>query len=646
MKLEQAPQDVSLSSDFEQRDVAIGDVAFILDLFADKIYTHKERAVIRELACNAHDSHIVAGTEDVPFKVHLPTALEPWFSIRDYGTGLEDEDIANVYGAIGVSTKRESNELIGAFGVGSLSPYAMCDSFTVKSYLNGIVRTYQCMRDEKRQPKVIPLGSAPTNEANGLEIKLTVDGRIIEFENEAENVFSFWEGTLPEINNQDVVKKCEFERSKYIFQGDDFALTQFYGDMYALMGNIAYKIPYELDEFNCQGYLKFEIGELDFDTARENLSMTDKVKEKIRDKFAKVKQSISDIAIKRIEEKETAFERATLAEKLSSGQLGRYIGRDKLQEYFLPKTAQPLRYWQKRYGGTEKFMSRTVSAEGNNRYFIHKDRMETRIRSLMKDVSSRDFTLYVFQDMQQALDVGIPAELIEDLEDLPRPIRSYNKSATSKVKTFEFNMINCSKYDHKEWWKETEVDIDTNEIVYVEINRWKPVDGSYYISHSNSQIFMTLDVFDKYDIPVPKVVGLKTSFLKSKSFKNGNFISLDAYTRREFAKIAPSSYSEYNQKELEKIETIAKHVKNNDMVNEILSSCSNEKNMHDQSIAEICGKIGAIVPEMTKDLRLQDLMDAFWNKYSMLTLLHEYQINANPGIIIQYLEGGECPTPS
>ena len=105
MKLESAPQDVTFHGDFEQRDVAIGDVAFILDMFADKVYSNKERAVIRELACNAHDSHVMAGTTDVPFDVHLPTQLEPWFSLRDYGTGLADDDIANVYGVN--SHKRE-----------------------------------------------------------------------------------------------------------------------------------------------------------------------------------------------------------------------------------------------------------------------------------------------------------------------------------------------------------------------------------------------------------------------------------------------------------------------------------------------------------------------------------------------------------
>jgi len=104
MKLATAPQDVTIPKSFEQRDVAIGSVAFILDMFSDKVYSHKERAVIRELSCNAHDAHVTAGTTEVPFDIHLPTVLEPWFSLRDYGTGLADSGIANVYVAIGIST--------------------------------------------------------------------------------------------------------------------------------------------------------------------------------------------------------------------------------------------------------------------------------------------------------------------------------------------------------------------------------------------------------------------------------------------------------------------------------------------------------------------------------------------------------------
>jgi len=120
MILEQEKQDVAVHGNFKTSEFKTGDSAFIVDLLADKVYSHKERAVIREIACNAHDSHVIAGTEDTPFDVHLPTRLEPHFSLRDYGTGLSDEEVRGHYAGIGVSTKRDNQNVIGCFGIGTL----------------------------------------------------------------------------------------------------------------------------------------------------------------------------------------------------------------------------------------------------------------------------------------------------------------------------------------------------------------------------------------------------------------------------------------------------------------------------------------------------------------------------------------------
>jgi hypothetical protein len=301
MKLETPKQDVAVQGDFDTSEYAVGDVAFIVDMFADKVYTYKERAVIRELSCNAHDSHVMAGTMDTPFKVHLPTHLEPWFLIRDFGTGLSDHEVRNIFAGVGISTKRDSNEVIGCFGIGSLSPYSLCDSFSVKSYHNGTVRTYSCYRDEARKPRIAQLTEQATNEPNGLEISLTVDGRVSKFEDEAINVFKWWDYT-PDINNKNVINRCDEWRLRYDFTGDDYALNSGWGDTYALMGNIAYAIPGELDTFNCDGYIKFELGEVSFDTARENLSLDDKTRDAIKAKFEKIGEEIAQHAIDKIEQ--------------------------------------------------------------------------------------------------------------------------------------------------------------------------------------------------------------------------------------------------------------------------------------------------------------------------------------------------------
>ena len=178
MKIATAPQDVTVHGDFTTSDFNVGDVAFIVDMFADNVYSNKERAVIRELSCNAHDSHVVAGTKHVPFNVHLPTIIEPWFSVRDFGTGLSDHGVRSIFAGIGISTKRGNNETIGCFGIGSLSPYAISDSFMVKSYYNGVVRTYTCYRDDQRKPVVALLTEEATSEANGLEVSVCVKGRV------------------------------------------------------------------------------------------------------------------------------------------------------------------------------------------------------------------------------------------------------------------------------------------------------------------------------------------------------------------------------------------------------------------------------------------------------------------------------------
>jgi hypothetical protein len=630
MKLESAPQDVMLPESFEQRDVAIGDVAFILDMFADKVYSNKERAVIRELACNAHDSHVMAGTTDVPFEVHLPTELEPWFSLRDYGTGLADEDIANVYGAIGVSTKRDSNEVIGCFGIGSLSPYSMCDSFTVKSYLDGIVRTYQCMRDEQRKPKVIPLGVEPTNEANGLEVKLTVNGKISEFEQEAKHVFLFWEGTLPNINNQLVVRESQQMREKYVFKGDDFGLTTSWGTMYALMGNIAYKIPSQLDEFDCDGYIKFDLGELEFDTARENLSMTDKTKAALKAKFASVKDKLNDIATEQIEAEDTPFKKAALAETLSKGRLSRFIKSATLANHFLPKPAESVTYWQSKYRGSEKYHTKSVNANFKDKYYLHKDRMTTRIKSHLKDMSS-GHTMFIFNDLAHAQECGIPVEMLSDLDDLPKVQRASSGGTTSKCKTLRFKS-QWRGWRDADYWNETEIELDGSEIVYVEVNRHKPV-TNYRWTDDNSSLGSTLETAKEH-IGEINLIGLKTAFLKTAAFRKGNFIELTDYLKREYAKKAPKTFFEYNDSDLGKFKTINKHIDNDEVreIVELAESCKNDK------IAGVCKRLGVTV-EMTKDTMLQEMMDDWNDRHKMLTFVSDWEISRNKEIVAEYVGG-------
>ena len=624
MKLYTEEQNVAVCGDFETSDFAIGDIAFIVDMFADKVYSHKERAIIRELSCNAHDSHVMAGTTDIPFEVHLPTQLEPYFSIRDYGTGLTDDEVRNIFAGIGISTKRDSNEVIGCFGIGSLSPYSMTDSFTVESYLDGTCRTYTCYRDEDRKPVVSLISECGWGGENGLKVTLSVQGKVHEFSEEAVNVFRFWEGTVPDINDKSVVRTIDETRNDYAFKGEDFGLTASWGSMYALMGNIAYKIPDELDDFNTKGYLKFDLGELSFDTARENLAMDDKTKQAIKDKFQQVKDKLAVEAGQQIAALDSPFKQAVLANRLRQGNLGRHVKAD-LEQYDLPETSKEFTYFQRSWRSTDKATSKRVPVGDNIQYYRHKDRMQTRIREYIKDHNKLTMVILTDEQIKECL---IDEDVLLDLEDLPKVERQSYAKAGSTVKTFVFDR-NFNGWSNKDFFDEAELTIDGDEIVYIEISRWQPqIRGRGRVYFSNRDVQRALSRLEKCGIDAPKVVALKSAFLKTKQFKDGNFIDLADYVERELIARSPKTYYDYNVRQFGVFKKMHEHMQHDDISDMVAL-------VEEQSNSEIADWVSALnkdrvepVAEMEKDTMIQDMMDEFFVKYEMLTFLSDWEMTS------------------
>jgi HSP90 family molecular chaperone len=115
MILNNAPVNEAIVSNVgEIGEFRIRNSAKAFNILSSGLYANKIRAIIRELSCNAVDSHVAAGRSGTPFDVHLPNTLEPHFSIRDYGTGLSHEQVKNIYTTYFESTKTDSNAFIGA----------------------------------------------------------------------------------------------------------------------------------------------------------------------------------------------------------------------------------------------------------------------------------------------------------------------------------------------------------------------------------------------------------------------------------------------------------------------------------------------------------------------------------------------------
>lgn len=173
----------------------VGDAAFSANVdgiafqtLIGNLYKDKPRAVVRETISNQRDAHTwrdqmygsitverilegsltpseqqtydelkAAGYADpgTPYKIHIPTTLEPFLEFEDFGIGLTlDEAIGKVditaseaagrpirtggyLNTMFNSSKRGENVSIGGFGLGCKCPLSIVDSFTYRIIKNG-----------------------------------------------------------------------------------------------------------------------------------------------------------------------------------------------------------------------------------------------------------------------------------------------------------------------------------------------------------------------------------------------------------------------------------------------------------------------------------------------------------------------------
>ena len=277
-------------------------------ILADGLYSDKVQSVIRELSCNAWDSHVQAGHADRPFDVHLPNTIEPWFSIRDYGVGLTHEDVVSIYTCYGASTKTNSNDVIGQLGLGSKSPFSICNAFDVSSRRDGVENHYSMYKDELGMPSVAHLGSRATTEPNGVTVKMPVTAeQRREFADKAREVYK-WFPVKPHVLGVDV----KFETVTYDYTGAGWGIRKATKDYYgyyahvkpvALMGMVAYPLDSnaianltkaQKAVLDMPLVLNFDIGDLEVAANREALGYDERTCNNIRDKIAHMITELGD----------------------------------------------------------------------------------------------------------------------------------------------------------------------------------------------------------------------------------------------------------------------------------------------------------------------------------------------------------------
>jgi hypothetical protein len=261
-------------------------LAHIMNVLTD-LYADAELAVLREYSTNALDSHIEAG-QSRPIEVTTPTALRPLLTIRDFGIGLDADDIRAVYSQYGKSTKRASNDAVGMLGLGCKSALAYVDQFTLTGVKDGERIQVSIARDEVGAGTMTVLDRGETDEPDGVEVCIPTDDEFT-LERKAADFFSYWQPGLVLLNGAEPAELPGYR------VGDNYLVAErdvSYGagrhdgrPLTVVMGNVSYPPPddYEHEAVDSlprdkRLVVTVPIGTVHFTPSREGLQDSDRTR--------------------------------------------------------------------------------------------------------------------------------------------------------------------------------------------------------------------------------------------------------------------------------------------------------------------------------------------------------------------------------
>lgn len=306
-----------IESTIDQEDIGV-----LIDITVNKTYSQKQLAVVREYGCNALDAHRYANKVNVPFEVTCPTTLSPSFKVRDFGFGMDVEEIEKIYVKLGRSTKRESDDQVGCYGIGAKSAFCYGDSFLITSWKHGTCSKYLAHMDEQKRLRFVHISSEPSTEPSGMEIEVAVRNDDINiFKKHILEVFRYFP-TFPIIKGMDEeiqIPQKFIEGKNWFITGDKYEYQSYYNaKLHAIVGNVSYKV--DLGDCNCYDKcsnavrslsnvcMVFTTDEVDIPPSRETLEYTEKTKKAIIQRSKEIQDEITKIVADKIETAKDIFE--------------------------------------------------------------------------------------------------------------------------------------------------------------------------------------------------------------------------------------------------------------------------------------------------------------------------------------------------
>lgn len=350
MILTEATDNVQTTGQITENKVGIDarNLDFIATLLTSNLYSKPINSFLRETVANAYDSHIEAGNKE-PILLLIQeiekcyksyrfgdSSYKVRISIRDYGIGLSPERFEEIYRNIGSSTKRDSNDFIGCFGIGRFASLSLADQANITSYYNGKKYSY-LMYKNGSGINIDAIGSPIEGDfKNGLEVSVVT--KVTENSlTEALFELQFFDMLHVEYKKRDNLDSDSI--SGFVEEFNDrkfsdfkhFSLSMSGGRAYnrfVRMGNVLYNIDSsKFSGFFASSYIvpNVPVGSIDITPNRENVQYTDKTINTINNAVFSGKMELSNYVNNVIAQEVTTIHRL-YSDIVCGGQLQVKIG--------------------------------------------------------------------------------------------------------------------------------------------------------------------------------------------------------------------------------------------------------------------------------------------------------------------------------
>lgn len=253
-------------------------------------------SIVRELCSNMWDAHKQAGKEDRPIMVVLDLKEgNKTISFKDEGTGMSPDVMRNIFFNYLDSTKEDSDEVIGGWGIGSKSPLAYTHTFYIDTIVDGTLYHYIFSKQANGIPAGELLFEEKTTDCNGTTVTVPIKqgDDYYNFMSAIKRQLVYFPNVYVSIIGGDSYNKFgDYYNNDYtIYDFKDFIYRpdlQSSNEMHMCIGNVYYPINWielGISSIKIPLALKFNIGELMPTPSREDIVYSKESIKAIKDKI-------------------------------------------------------------------------------------------------------------------------------------------------------------------------------------------------------------------------------------------------------------------------------------------------------------------------------------------------------------------------